>query len=181
MKLKKIPAIKTAHQLQEVFSGFGYNIPVASQSDEIAPGAKETCLGESIQWGSRTIGNRYSILPMEGWDAEIDGQPSELVARRWLNFAGSGAKLLWGCEASAIDHACRANPRQLVLNNDTVDNISSLYKEMRAAHRQKFGTDEDLGCWAAVDTFGPLESADRRYRTADGLSASGTRFACQWY
>ena len=144
MKLKKIPAIKTAHQLQEVFSGFGYNIPVASQSDEIAPGAKETCLGESIQWGSRTIGNRYSILPMEGWDAEIDGRPSELVARRWLNFAGSGAKLLWGCEASAIDHACRANPRQLVLNNDTVDNISSLYKEMRAAHRQKFGTDEDL-------------------------------------
>jgi len=144
MKIKKIPAIKTADQLQEIFSDFGYEIPVADAGDESVIGAKASCLGEAIKWGSRIIGNRYAILPMEGWDAEVDGQPSELVARRWLNFAESGAKLLWGCEATAINHACRANPRQLVIDDNTIENISALHTKMRSAHRRKFETDEDL-------------------------------------
>ena len=50
----------------------------------------------------RRLGNRFAILPMEGWDGTRDGRPSELVRRRWLRFARSGAKLLWGCEAGEV-------------------------------------------------------------------------------
>ena len=35
------------------------------------------------------VGNRWVIHPMEGWDAETNGQPSELVYRRWRNFGRS--------------------------------------------------------------------------------------------
>ncbi|MFT6437989.1 MAG: 2,4-dienoyl-CoA reductase-like NADH-dependent reductase (Old Yellow Enzyme family) [Candidatus Azotimanducaceae bacterium] len=150
IKIKKIPAIKSALQLQEIFSEFGYKIPVAKSAstgnatNDSRIGTSSSALGTTIAWGSRTIGNRYAILPMEGWDAEVDGQPSELLERRWLNFAGSGAKLLWGCEAAAVNHNCRANPRQLVINEDAIGSISSLYKKVRNVHREKFGTDEDL-------------------------------------
>ncbi len=32
--------------------------------------------------GAHTVGNRFAVLPMEGWDAEHDGRPTELVRRR---------------------------------------------------------------------------------------------------
>ena len=66
--------------------------------------------------GAHTVGNRFAVLPMEGWDAESDGRPSELVRRRWRRFGESGAKLVWGGEAVAVRHDGRANPRQLVLD-----------------------------------------------------------------
>ena len=32
------------------------------------------------------VGNRFCILPMEGWDGTSDGEPSDLTRRRWRNF-----------------------------------------------------------------------------------------------
>ena len=32
------------------------------------------------------VGNRFCILPMEGWDGTPDGEPSELTERRWRHF-----------------------------------------------------------------------------------------------
>ena len=46
--------------------------------------------------GNKTIGNRFAVLPMEGWDGTPQGLPSELVERRWRHFGASGAKLVWG-------------------------------------------------------------------------------------
>src|SRR5512137_1137251 len=48
------------------------------------------------------IGNRLCVLPMEGWDGTADGRPSELTFRRWRKFGQSGAKLIWGGEATAV-------------------------------------------------------------------------------
>lgn len=31
--------------------------------------------------GTTTIGNRWTILPMEGWDGTDDGRPTDLVRR----------------------------------------------------------------------------------------------------
>src|SRR6185437_3814797 len=69
---------------------------------------------------SGTIGNRFCILPMEGWDGTTDGRPTELTRRRWRNFGLSGAKLLWGGEAVAVRHDGRANPNQLLINDATL-------------------------------------------------------------
>ena len=33
-----------------------------------------------------TVGNRFAILPMEGWDGTTDGRPTDLVRRRWRRF-----------------------------------------------------------------------------------------------
>ena len=60
--------------------------------------------------GAHTVGNRFAVLPMEGWDAEPDGHPSDLVRRRWRRFGESGAKLVWGGEAVAVRRDGRANP-----------------------------------------------------------------------
>ncbi len=84
--------------------------------------------------GARTVGNRFAVLPMEGWDGELDGAPSALVRRRWQRFGISGAKLVWGGEAVAVTRDGRANPRQLVIDPSTVDAIAALRADLVDAH-----------------------------------------------
>ena len=92
----------------------------------------------------RTVGNRWAILPMEGWDCQDDGAPSEFTRRRWLRFATSGAKMIFGTEAAAVMHSGRSNPQQLLVAPHTADALKKICAEMRAAHREKFGRDDDL-------------------------------------
>ena len=94
--------------------------------------------------GRRRVGNRFAVQPMEGWDAERDGAPSDLTRRRWMRFARSGAKLIWGGEAVAVLPEARANPRQLLLNERTAASLADLRHEMVQAHRERFGAADDL-------------------------------------
>ena len=101
-------------------------------------------MAEKCEHNGRTIGNRWAILPMEGWDCTDDGSPSEYTRRRWLNFAKSGAKLLYGTEAAAVMHSGRSNPQQLMCAEHTADALKDICAEMRQTHKEKFGTDDDL-------------------------------------
>ena len=92
----------------------------------------------------KTIGNRFAILPMEGWDGTEDGRPSEHTFRRWQRFGQSGAKLIWGGEAVAIQHAARANPNQLVINEHTLPDLIQLRETLTQAHQARFGNTADL-------------------------------------
>jgi len=94
--------------------------------------------------GFRRVGNRFAVQPMEGWDALPDGTPSDLTRRRWLRFARSGAKLIWGGEAVAVLPEARANPHQLVLNERTAAPLAALRGQMVEAHRERFGEARDL-------------------------------------
>src|SRR4051794_30884941 len=58
-------------------------------------------LAQPIAAGNISIGNRFAIHPMEGWDGTADGSPSDRTAHRWRYFGQSGAKLIWGGEAVA--------------------------------------------------------------------------------
>ena len=87
-------------------------------------------LWQPIDSGAGVIGNRWTILPMEGWDGEADGTPTDLTRRRWRNFGLSGAGLIWGGEAVAVRHDGRANPNQLMLNDVTAASIESLREEL---------------------------------------------------
>jgi 2,4-dienoyl-CoA reductase-like NADH-dependent reductase (Old Yellow Enzyme family) len=91
-----------------------------------------------------TAGNRWCILPMEGWDGTLDGRPTDLTCRRWTRFGQSGAKLIWGGEAVAVRHDGRANPNQLVISDRTVGDLAALRETLVAAHRERFGSDDDL-------------------------------------
>jgi 2,4-dienoyl-CoA reductase-like NADH-dependent reductase (Old Yellow Enzyme family) len=75
--------------------------------------------------GTLRIPNRFAVLPMEGWDGTDDGRPTELVRRRWARFGQSGCGLVWG-EATAVRADGRANPRQLILDERTVDDLAAL-------------------------------------------------------
>jgi NADPH2 dehydrogenase len=75
--------------------------------------------------GDRIVGNRFAILPMEGWDGTPDGHPTDLVRRRWQRFADGGAGLVWA-EATAVRHDGRANPRQLIIDHSTIGELASL-------------------------------------------------------
>jgi len=81
----------------------------------------------------RTAANRFCILPMEGWDGEPDGRPSPLVHRRWRRFGASGAGIVWA-EATAVRPDGRANPRQLVIAEETIDDLAALRADLVAAH-----------------------------------------------
>lgn len=91
-----------------------------------------------------TIGNRFAILPMEGWDGTTDGHPSELTVRRWQHFGESGAKLIWGGEAVAVRPDGRANPNQLMINEDTLGDLAALRETLVAAHASRYGRADDL-------------------------------------
>lgn len=92
----------------------------------------------------KTIGNSLCILPMEGWDGFLDGRPTDFTRNRWRKFAISGAKLLFGCEAVAVSHAGKANPNQLVLNEETFDDFVQLRQLLFDEHTQAFGQTDDL-------------------------------------
>ena len=85
------------------------------------------------------MGNRFCVLPMEGWDGTRDGEPSDLTHRRWRNFGISGAKLIWGGEAVAVRRDGRANPHQLMMDAKTQGPIGRLREALVAAHRERFG------------------------------------------
>jgi 2,4-dienoyl-CoA reductase-like NADH-dependent reductase (Old Yellow Enzyme family) len=91
-----------------------------------------------------TIGNRFAIHPMEGWDGTSDGRPTELTTRRWRNFGRSGAKLIWGCEAVAVCHEGRANPNQLLIDDRTRDDLARLREALVAEHRKTTGSTDGL-------------------------------------
>jgi 2,4-dienoyl-CoA reductase-like NADH-dependent reductase (Old Yellow Enzyme family) len=96
-------------------------------------------LGEPFRINGTRVGNRFCILPMEGWDGTTAGEPSDLTRRRWRHFGQSGAKLIWGGEAVAVRHDGRANPNQLLINEKTERGLAGLRDELMAAHRERFG------------------------------------------
>ena len=93
--------------------------------------------------GPVRVGNRFCILPMEGWDGTTAGEPSDLTRRRWQRFGASGAKLVWGGEAVAVRHDGRANPNQLLMSERNQSALASLRDELVNAHRARFGSNAD--------------------------------------
>jgi NADPH2 dehydrogenase len=112
--------------------------------DELIPGGESPFAKAHTLRSGRKIGNAMCILPMEGWDGTEDGRPTELTKRRWKNFALSGAKLLWGCEAVAVRPEGRANPNQLMLNEQTFQEFVGLFELLQTTHQENFGDTSDL-------------------------------------
>jgi len=110
--------------------------------DALAPPSTSP-LARPIAVDGVRVGNRFCILPMEGWDGTAAGEPSELTRRRWRHFGISGAKLVWGGEAVAVRHDGRANPNQLMLTPATQPAIAALREQLVAAHRDRFGAHAD--------------------------------------
>lgn len=79
-------------------------------------------LGQAYQLGNRQIHNRMVCQAMEGCDGTADGRPDTLTKRRYERFAKGGAGLIW-FEATAVMEEGRANPRQLYITEDNLDDF----------------------------------------------------------
>jgi NADPH2 dehydrogenase len=137
----KIAQIKTPAALRERLAELGLELPV---DDKILTAGESSPLAASIQMGPHTVGNRWCIHPMEGWDAHPDGSPTELTLRRWENIGRSGAKLVWGGEAAAVQPDGRANPHQTLATPGNRAGLEQLVQRLRHAHRTRFGRTDDL-------------------------------------
>ena len=128
-------------------AGFKENLErlgLAMPCDETLESGPEAVMSQPLQIGRLRVGNRYAVHPMEGWDGQADGHPSEHTQRRWRHFGLSGAKMIWGGEAVAVRHDGRANPRQLVINEKTLPALGALRETLVQAHREAMGDDRDL-------------------------------------
>jgi len=137
----KIAQLKSPGVLRERLAELGVELPVDEQT---LTAAEESPLAAPLQVGGFAVGNRWCIHPMEGWDAQRDGAPSEHTLRRWRNFGRSGAKLIWGGEAAAVQPDGRANPNQTLAVPENRAGLAALLSELLAAHRDEFGTTDDL-------------------------------------
>ncbi len=140
MSFPRLATLKTADAFRERLAVLRIELPF----DETLAPPGQSPLGRPFRRSNGAIGNRFAILPMEGWDGERDGSPSDLTRRRWRHFGISGAKLIWGGEAVAVRHDGRANPNQLLLNESTLGAIAGLREGLVAAHQERFGDSDDL-------------------------------------
>lgn len=138
-KYKRIAQLKTADDFLAYATSVGADLPFDTTLKSPSAFASPCRLPSG-----RILGNRFCILPMEGWDGTIDGKPSEFTKRRWHHFAISGAKLLWGCEAVAVRHDGRANPNQLVINDKNQDEFKRLFENLIRDHEDRFDNSDDL-------------------------------------
>ena len=64
MKITRIPTLRTIEQFREYITGLGIDLQA---EDSIATGS-DSPLTKPLSWNGRTIGNRWTVHPMEGWD-----------------------------------------------------------------------------------------------------------------
>src|SRR5260370_4337625 len=139
-RILRLGSLKDVAQFQEHARSLQTKIPCYGEIVREA----ESRWRKPLVRGEIKIGNRIAVQPMEGWDGNADGNPSEHTVRRWKRFGQSGAKLIWGGEAVAVSHAGRANPNQLVIAEHTRAGLAQLRASLIAEHKLAAGSDKDL-------------------------------------
>src|SRR5687768_10147169 len=137
----KIAQLRSVADLRARLAELGCSLPI---DDAVQTAAAGSPLAAPLKVAGRRVGNRWCIHPMEGWDANPDGSPSELTLRPWRRFGTSGAKLIWGGEAAAVQPDGRANPNQTLAIPSNKSGLAALLNECLTAHRGAFGAIDDL-------------------------------------
>ncbi len=166
----KLTSLRNEDQLRARLAELDVHLPLSGSNPEDV--LRAPLYLRDAAAGERTVGNRFAILPMEGWDGTPDGRPTELVQRRWRNFGESGAKLIW-CEATAVRSDGRANPHQLVMDEGSTTPLGELRADLVRAHRERFGGDEDLVVGLQLTHSG-------RWSRPDGSARPRTAYSHPW-
>jgi len=140
-RFPRVARFRSAEDLRTHLRALSAPIPL---DDAILSAAAGSPLAEPIAISNRSVGNRWCIHPMEGWDATLDGLPTDILLRRWKHFGTSGAKLIWGGEAVAVVPEGRANPNQLSAAACGPAGFATLLATLLDAHRERHGNADDL-------------------------------------
>ena len=119
----------TAESFLEQNTALGTGLPFAGDV---------TILSQPLQVGSKTIPNRLACQAMEGCDGTPEGSPDVLTKRRYQRFAKGGAGLIW-FEATAVLKEGRANPRQLYICKDNLDDYKRQVEEIKETAMKENG------------------------------------------
>jgi NADPH2 dehydrogenase len=142
-KLVRIATLKTVAEFRNHTAALGIDLPC---DDGILTGS-DSPLAQPVNQAAingKTIGNRYAVQPMEGWDGTATGGITDDVRRRWKRFGESGAKLVFGGEAMAVRPDGRANPNQLIICEQNKKDLVELREILLRAHQERFGGTDDL-------------------------------------
>ncbi len=137
--IRRLASIKDVSAFQEYLRTLNLNLPCDASTT-----SANSLLLDPIDRGDIKIGNRIAINPMEGWDGTPDGNPTDNTVRRWQRFGQSGAKLIWGGEAAAVNHAGRANPNQVVVAPHTRDGLAKMRAALIEEHKRTMGNTDGL-------------------------------------
>jgi 2,4-dienoyl-CoA reductase-like NADH-dependent reductase (Old Yellow Enzyme family) len=141
-KLTRVPTLKSVADFRAHVASLGVEIPA---EDAIAstdsPLLKPV---DQVQVNGKTIGNRWAIQPMEGWDGTTTGGVTDEMRRRWQRFGQSGAKLIFGGEAMAVRPDGRANTNQLIIQEHNKAGIAEIREILVKAHQERYGNTDDL-------------------------------------
>jgi NADPH2 dehydrogenase len=146
------------------FANYAAQLGLDLNLDFELSGGDSSPLQQSYKLGEISIGNRFCILPMEGWDGTDDGRPTDLTIRRWRKFGESGAKLIWGGEAVAVRHDARANPNQLLSSDRTLDSLEQLHHALTSAHKERYSSTADLLVGLQLTHSGRFSKPNRKDR-----------------
>ncbi len=138
--MRNIGRIQDAESLLRYFASLDIELPF----DYEVRSGPDSPLAQPLTLHGRTIGNRFAILPMEGWDCTADGRPTDLTRRRWQRWGLSGAKLIFGAEAIAVCPEGRGSPSQLIMLEETLPDIAALRDLLVATHAERFSSVDDL-------------------------------------
>ena len=141
MQYPKIAQLKNVAAFRDRLAELTLDLPI---DDHILTAEQSSPLAQPLLIGGFEVANRWCIHPMEGWDANCDGSPSEMTLRRWRNFGLSGAKLIWGGEAAAVRPDGRANPNQTLATAENRSGLAALLTTLHEAHRERYGSLEGL-------------------------------------
>ena len=142
-KLTRIASLKNVDAFRGHLGALGLSLPC----DDTILTREESPLCralEGVRINGKQIGNRWAIQPMEGWDGTTTGGATQEVLRRWQRFGESGAKLIYGGEAMAVQPEGRANPNQLIICEQNKADLVALRENLIRGHREVYGTSDDL-------------------------------------
>jgi NADPH2 dehydrogenase len=142
-ELVRIASLKTVGNFRRHLAGLKLELP-CDERLESGAGSPLARPVENVRINGKTIGNRFAVHPMEGWDGTGAGGITEEMLRRWARFGQSGAKLICGGEAMAVRADGRANPRQLIISEENKADLARLRETLVAAHRERHGNTDDL-------------------------------------
>jgi len=113
----------SALQLLADATSNGIELPYSQNTDVLA---------KPLTITGRRIENRILAQPIEGFDAEADGSPSQRSISRYLDLAKGGVGTIW-MESISVNHSGRSNPHQFWLTRDNVDNFKNLVDQIHQA------------------------------------------------
>lgn len=135
--MKKSPAARTIDYYAAILKGTRFENDPRDGID-IPYSENLQLLNAAMTIGSKTAPNRIVYQPMEGQDADENGNPTDVTFARYEKLAAGGPGIIW-LEAVSVLPEARSNRRQLLITPDNLHLYRKLTKSIKNTCRNANG------------------------------------------